>query len=71
VLRGHEQDVPHIDSKLRNRLCGRNGFGLRIGSGIAAPSTIVELAGEDLRTLGLEALDLQPSLDPMNVEALL
>lgn len=67
VPRGHEQDV----KKLRNRFCSRDGYGLRIGSGVAALSTIVELAGEDLRSVGLEALDLQPSLDPMNVEALL
>jgi hypothetical protein len=84
VIRLHTQDVPHVGTKLRTRLCGRSGHGVRIGSGIAAPSVVLRAAGrsadavDDLRlssaeaaSLGLEVHDLLPSVDPMNVPAML
>ncbi len=66
------QDFCHKGVKLTRRFLGRNGIGLRIGSGLAAPSTLVEMfsaiSSQAEATIGIRRDDLDPKRDPMNVQ---
>ncbi len=67
----HFQDFCHLGSKLRVRLCGRNGHGVTIGNGRAVISLLeraVNAVWEQL-LVGIRASDFDPARDPMNLPA--
>lgn len=71
----HFQDSAHLGTKLRMRLLGRLGHGLRIGSGIVQAEIFHKAFGGDYllpeARLGLRRDDLDPKRDPMDVPAFL
>lgn len=70
VIDSHFQDWGHVNSKLRNRLAGRNHHGVRMGSGRAEVGWLVKLLGSNLTAdTGVLPDDLNPKADPMNVKA--
>lgn len=70
VIDSHFQDWGHVNSKLRNRLAGRDHHGVRMGSGRAEVGWLIELLGDSLTAdTGVLRDDLNPKTDPMNVKA--